>query len=58
MSMEKGNNSKDELLQGKSDQAPSSDLLLLVLSAAPHCWSWRHVDGYQLSSKEVMAAPR
>lgn len=37
MSWEKGNHPKGELLQGKSDQGPSSDPLLPVLSAAPHC---------------------
>lgn len=58
MSWEKGNHSKDELLQGKSDQAPSCDLLLPVLSAAPHCCSLHHVDVQQLSSGELRAVPQ
>lgn len=50
MSWEKGNHSKDELLQGKADQAPSSDPLLPVLSTAPHRCSLNHVGVQQLSS--------
>lgn len=50
MTWEKRNHSKDELLQGKSDQVPSSAPLLPALRAAPRCSSLRHVDVQQLSS--------
>lgn len=58
MSWEKGNHPKGELLQGKSDQGPSSDPLLPVVSAAPHCCSSHRVDVQRLSSREVRAVPQ